>query len=63
MSTDKKINKHHENLIDGTKSKKNEDVTEYGEFISSFDKWTTFEKQKTVCNHLEKATKNRGEQN
>lgn len=64
MPKDKKINKHYENLIDGTKSKKiekNEDVTGYGEFISSFDKWTTFENQKTICNHLEKATKRKGE--
>lgn len=65
MSKDKKINKHYENLIDGTKIKKiekSEDATRYGEFISSFDKWTTFENQKTICNHLEKAGKHRGKQ-
>ncbi len=30
-----------------------EDITQYGEFIASFDQWTTFEKQKKNVKHLE----------
>ena len=34
-----------------------EDVTKYGEFISSFDAWLSFEQQKSRAKHLENATK------
>lgn len=34
-----------------------EDTTKYGEFISSFDAWLTFEGQKERANHLENNTK------
>jgi hypothetical protein len=33
-----------------------EDVTQYGEFISSFHQWTTFDNQKRIANHLEDCT-------
>lgn len=36
---------------------KAEDTTKYGEFISSFDGWLTFEEQKKRANHLENNTK------
>jgi len=36
---------------------KPEDTTKYGEFISSFDKWTTPEKAKEKAAHLENVTK------
>ena len=35
-----------------------EDVTKYGEFISSYFGWTTLEKQKKRANELENITKN-----
>lgn len=34
-----------------------EDATKYGEFISSFDSWLTFEEQKKRANHLTNNTK------
>lgn len=34
-----------------------EDTTKYGEFISSFDGWQSFEEQKRRVNHLENNTK------
>lgn len=33
-----------------------EDVTMYGEFISSFDQWTTADRQKNIARHLEEVT-------
>lgn len=33
-----------------------EDVTQYGEFIPSFDQWTTFENQKKNARRLQKCT-------
>ena len=42
-----------DNTIFNLKSKKlQEDVTEYGEFISSFDCWMTLEEQKRNANYL-----------
>lgn len=35
-----------------------EDVTKYGEFVSSFDAWLSFEQQKNRAKHLENTTKN-----
>ena len=34
-----------------------EDVTMYGEFISSFNQWNTLDGQRKVANHLEEITK------
>lgn len=33
-----------------------EDTTMYGEFISSFDQWTTPDRQKNIARHLAEAT-------
>lgn len=33
-----------------------EDTTMYGEFISSFDQWTTTDKQKKRVEHIERIT-------
>lgn len=46
-------NKNQKNLI---KDERIEDNTQYGEFISSFDQWTTFERQQRIANHLENCT-------
>ena len=35
-----------------------EDKTKYGEFISSFFKWKTLDKQKDIAKKLENITKN-----
>ncbi len=35
-----------------------EDTTKYGEFISSFDAWLSFEQQKSRAEYLENNTKN-----
>jgi len=57
---DKKI-KHTENILDGTKRKteSTEDCTEFGEFICSFDKWTSPEEQKLIVERLENITKSK----
>lgn len=54
-----KINKHYENISTGMKKGKREnaeDVTQYGEFISSYFAWVPCEKQKKIVKHLENAT-------
>jgi hypothetical protein len=33
-----------------------EDVTRYGEFISSFHQWNTLDRQRKVARHLEEVT-------
>jgi hypothetical protein len=38
------------------KDERIEDVTMYGEFISSFDQWMTPDRQRTVARHLEEVT-------
>lgn len=43
-----------ENKMENLKA---EDSTKYGEFISSFDRWLTFEEQKNRAAHLENNTK------
>ncbi|MCX7842225.1 MAG: hypothetical protein N2489_04025 [Clostridia bacterium] len=35
---------------------KNKDTTLYGEFISSFDKWITPDRQRKAARHLEEVT-------
>lgn len=54
-----KKEKKTDNLLDGTnkKKEKNEDVTEFGEFVCSFDRWTSPEEQKLIAKHLEEVTK------
>ena len=47
-------NRKPKNLIKGEEI---EDTTSYGEFIPSFDQWTTFERQRHITNHLERCTK------
>ncbi len=49
-------NKDPKNLI---KDEYIEDTTQYGEFISSFHNWTTFEKQKDRVKHLQNVTRHR----
>lgn len=34
-----------------------EDVTQYGEFIASFDQWTTYENQQVMAHYLQDCTK------
>ena len=56
---EEKINKHYENISDGMEKGKKEnaeDATQYGEFVSSYFRWTPTEKQKKIVNHLEKST-------
>ena len=38
------------------KDERIEDVTMYGEFISSFDQWVTPDRQRKVARHLEEVT-------
>lgn len=38
------------------KDERIEDVTMYGEFISSFDQWTTPDRQKMIARQLEDVT-------
>lgn len=33
-----------------------EDVTQYGEFISSFHQWQTYERQRRIVDHLQNCT-------
>lgn len=47
-------NKDTKNLI---KDDMVEDITQYGEFIPSFDQWTTFENQEQIVSHLQNCTK------
>ena len=56
---EKKTNKHYENIQEGTNSGKKEnaeDVTQYGEFISTFHSWVPPEEQKRKAKMLEDAT-------
>jgi len=46
-------NKNNKNNI---KDERIEDVTMYGEFIASFDQWTTPDRQRKNANHLEEVT-------
>ena len=46
-------NKNRKNLIEDESI---EDTTMYGEFIPSFDQWTTFENQKERCKYLQNCT-------
>ena len=39
------------------KNEENEDVTKYGEFITTYFAWVPLEKQKSKVNELEKITK------
>ena len=45
-----------ENKMENLKA---EDSTKYGEFISSFDRWLTFEEQKKQSSSFRKQHKNR----
>lgn len=47
-------NKNGKNNI---KDERIEDVTMYGEFISSFDQWITPDRQRKIARHLEEVTK------
>lgn len=47
-------NKNDKNNI---KDERIEDVTMYGEFISSFDQWITPDRQRKIARHLEEVTK------
>lgn len=58
-------NKNDKNNI---KDERIEDVTMYGEFISSFDQWITLDRQRKIARHLAEVTeeiapdtKNQGE--
>lgn len=46
-------NKNDKNNI---KDERIEDVTKYGEFISSFDQWMTPDRQRKVARHLEEVS-------
>jgi hypothetical protein len=46
-------NKNDKNNI---KDERIEDVTQYGEFISSFDQWMTLDRQRKNAEHLEEVT-------
>lgn len=46
-------NKNDKNNI---KDERIEDVTRYGEFISSFHQWNTPDRQRQVARHLEEVT-------
>lgn len=46
-------NKNDKNNI---KDERIEDVTMYGEFISSFHQWNTLDRQRKVAKHLEEVT-------
>lgn len=48
-------NKRRKNLIHDEEI---EDTTLYGEFISSFDQWTTMDNQRKRVRHLEEISKN-----
>lgn len=48
-------NKRRKNLIT---EERIEDVTMYGEFISSFDQWVTLDNQRKRVKHLEEISKN-----
>lgn len=39
------------------KDERIEDTTKYGEFIASFDQWTTYERLKKNAEYLEEITK------
>lgn len=43
--------------MNNNKKEENEDVTKYGEFISSYFAWTSLENQKEIVNKLENITK------
>lgn len=45
-----------ENIMDVSSMEVGEDVTKYGEFISSFFEWNTLEGQKRKAERLEKIT-------
>lgn len=45
------------------KDERIEDVTMYGEFISSFDQWQTPERQKKVAKRLEEVTSKGNQKN
>lgn len=47
-------NKNNKNNI---RDERIEDTTLYGEFISSFNQWTTPKRQKRIAGHLEQVTK------
>ena len=47
-------NKKRKNLI---KDERIEDTTMYGEFISSFDQWTTIDNQRKRVRHIEEVSK------
>ncbi|MFZ5985619.1 MAG: hypothetical protein ACOYWZ_00620 [Bacillota bacterium] len=47
-------NKNDKNNI---KDERIEDVTMYGEFISSFDQWITPDRQREIARHLAEVTK------
>lgn len=44
------------NVDKNNKDKRSEDTTLYGEFVPSFNQWTTFENQKKIAKCLEKST-------
>ena len=45
--------------MNNNKKEENKYLNDYGEFISSYFKWDTIEKQKEVVNKLENITKNK----
>ena len=47
-------NKRRKKLI---RDERIEDVTMYGEFISSFDQWTTIDNQRRRVRHIEEVSK------
>lgn len=47
-------NKNDKNNI---KDERIEDTTMYGEFVSSFDRWITPDRQRQIASHLEEVTK------
>lgn len=39
------------------KDERVEDTTMYGEFIASFDQWTTLDRQRKIARHLEEVSR------
>jgi len=62
MDRNLKYNRN-EKRVNDTYAKNNtdDDVTQYGEFISSFHHWVPLDKQKDIAGELNKMTKKKGD--
>lgn len=56
---DNKLNKNTEKEDNKFSEEMGEDITQYGEFISSYFAWISLSKQKERVDHIEKMTKNK----